>query len=412
MTGTAMTEGLIERLGVVDGAVGTPGGGRGRGGRLELRRAWPRNSGLALEYVAPDGGTVAAQWRPSREELRRVTRSTAVHAGDPPPALVATSGGEEVLVQPGGADRRLTVLAPLVRRPGARLLVHRPEQRAVVELPGREGRAYAKVLPAARAGEARRALAQARRLAAGRFAVPETTVDSSPPAVLVTASLSGESLHSLLGEGRAGEAARATGAALRDLHDSSPEGLRQHSEADERTLISRWMERLARYDAPLAEEVSARREAVSRALERGPTTAVVPLHRDLHDRQVLVDAAGYVGLLDLDTLARGEAALDLANLLVHVELRALQGVCERRVAAEAAGAIVEAYDPGAEVAGRLGPYADATRLRLVAVYAFRPRFRALAPAVLSTVGGPLLGGLPRTDRPPRGGEAQSRLRPR
>lgn len=134
---------------------------------------------------------------------------------------------------------------------------------------------------------------------------------------------------------------------------------------------------------------------MGRALETEPATAVVPLHRDLHDRQLLVDASGSVGLLDLDTLARGEAALDLANLLVHLELRALQGVCLYRAAAEAAGAIVDAYQPGAEVARRLGPYADAARLRLVAVYAFRPRFHTVVPALLSAVGRPLLGGRPR-----------------
>ncbi|WP_396134697.1 phosphotransferase [Cellulomonas sp. ATA003] len=55
------------------------------------------------------------------------------------------------------------------------------------------------------------------------------------------------------------------------------------------------------------------------------------VHRDLHDKQLLVDGSGGIGLLDFDLAAAGEAALDLANLLVHLELRVHQG-CARRLA--------------------------------------------------------------------------------
>jgi hypothetical protein len=63
-----------------------------------------------------------------------------------------------------------------------------------------------------------------------------------------------------------------------------------------------------------------------------------PLHRDLHDGQVLIAADGGIGVLDFDTLAAGDPALDLANLLVHFELRSAQGACTPSRAAARRGA--------------------------------------------------------------------------
>ena len=88
------------------------------------------------------------------------------------------------------------------------------------------------------------------------------------------------------------------------------------------------------------------------------------------------------GLLDFDLAAAGEAALDLANLLVHLELRALQGVCDAEVARAAAGAVLAGYRPGPDVRRRLAVYDEAARRRLVAVYAFRPASGAAARRLL------------------------------
>jgi aminoglycoside phosphotransferase (APT) family kinase protein len=51
----------------------------------------------------------------------------------------------------------------------------------------------------------------------------------------------------------------------------------------------------------------------------GPVPAV-PLHRDVHPRQLFVEE-GRVHLIDWDLCGAGDPALDLANLLMHVELR-------------------------------------------------------------------------------------------
>jgi aminoglycoside phosphotransferase (APT) family kinase protein len=46
----------------------------------------------------------------------------------------------------------------------------------------------------------------------------------------------------------------------------------------------------------------------------------VPLHRDVHPRQLFVDGER-VTLIDWDLCGAGDPALDLANLLMHLELR-------------------------------------------------------------------------------------------
>ena len=96
---------------------------------------------------------------------------------------------------------------------------------------------------------------------------------------------------------------------------------------------------------------------------------MVTLHRDLHDKQALWDGER-LHLLDLDTAARGEAALDLANLLVHVELRHAQGLLSRPD--EIRDALQPPVDALRISPRRLDAYAQATRLRLAFLYSFRP----------------------------------------
>ncbi len=134
-------------------------------------------------------------------------------------------------------------------------------------------------------------------------------------------------------------------------------------------------------------------EPVCAALTAGASSPVL-LHRDFYDKQVFWDKTGSGaeadGLLDFDTLAVGEAALDLANALVHFELRALQGTCSPELAQAAAAALVTGYAPDSAVRGRMQVYANATRLRLACVYACRPAGISLSPQLFAQVGRPLV----------------------
>src|SRR5699024_7011671 len=116
------------------------------------------------------------------------------------------------------------------------------------------------------------------------------------------------------------------------------------------------------------------------SLPEGPTAV---LHRDLHDKQILVDDT-QVGLLDFDLAAAGDPALDLANLLVHLDLRVLQGRSSRAQAQACAHAIRQAYDVRPEAGARIAAYQLTTRIRLACVYAFRPRHAAAAERLLVT----------------------------
>ncbi|CAN5359699.1 hypothetical protein BH20ACT9_BH20ACT9_00700 [soil metagenome] len=89
--------------------------------------------------------------------------------------------------------------------------------------------------------------------------------------------------------------------------------------------------------------ISGAREA--RARLAGPPGPPVMVHRDFYDKQAFVGNDGRVELLDFDTLARGEAALDVANALAHVELRVLQARLARPAADRVAAAFLEGYRP-------------------------------------------------------------------
>lgn len=105
-------------------------------------------------------------------------------------------------------------------------------------------------------------------------------------------------------------------------------------------------------------------------------------HRDLHDKQLLFGPAG-IALLDFDTLARGEPALDLANRAEHAALRVGQG----RWSADAAQAVTGCVTALAAELGvppaRLAANRRASAVRLACVYAFRPRWHELAHRLLT-----------------------------
>ncbi|WP_324278236.1 aminoglycoside phosphotransferase family protein [Blastococcus brunescens] len=149
----------------------------------------------------------------------------------------------------------------------------------------------------------------------------------------------GRPLYELLDTPAAVTACRALGTALAALHAAPvPHGTPVHDAAAEVAVLRRWTDLSRTWGAADVPGV----EEVVRALAVAPAGPPVLLHRDLHDRQVLVADNGSVGLLDFDLLAAGEPAVDLANLLVHLELREHQGLlpdagccaprCSRRTA--------------------------------------------------------------------------------
>lgn len=329
---------------------------------FSLRRAWPRSADhLLLDLRGPAGEPVAAQWLAEPGRAGEVARRTGAGA----------RAVGRVLLQPAGADRRLPALADLVRAPGAALVAHRPERRAVVR---RADGAYAKVVRPERTLELARA---ARTAGATGLRVPRVLDVDVPAGVVTTAALPGRTLHDLLGADSPAvlPAAREVGRALAALHASPLQpGATVHDGAAESQVLRRW--------TGLARSHGVGGVVADVAALLDPPAPLVPVHRDLHDKQLLVDEDGSIGVLDFDLAAAGEAALDLANLLVHLELRAHQRVCSAALAAAAAAAVLDGYRPGPDVVARLGAYDEVARRRLVAVYAFRPGSRTAASLLL------------------------------
>ena len=372
--------------------------------RYEVLRAWPRGREHALlELAGPDGARVAGQWFADEARLAEVAASA------PAPARVTG----DVLLQPDGADARLPRLPEVLAEPGARLVAHRPGRRAVVHVPDETGGHYVKVVRR----KAGAALAERGRLVhellGETVTVPRLREDSDPERGLLRwTTVPGPTLHDL-GQtswtpAEAGRAWHAAGTALSLLHNHNrPYGRKWLSQdgspqpkspiwtiGGELGAVADWVDAAVHHQLLDPELVAEAGDRVTAALEEPVDEPVLGLlHRDLHDKQLLLDDAGSIGLIDVDTLTIGERALDIANALVHLELRQAQGLLDPDVAAAAATGFRSGVSAGAGLTvvedegvwSRVPAYADATRLRLAGVYAFRPRWRPVAQQLLESL---------------------------
>jgi aminoglycoside phosphotransferase len=327
---------------------------------LELVRSWPRSAEhllLDLRLMnGANGSSTAGQWFSSSDQARMVAEATNG----------STCIGQFVF-QPGGADRALRPLRAMVAEPTTELISHRAERRAVLRERSTSGVRFTKVVPRKKLPGLHRATARA-----AAFPLRTPAVEQVDPqrGTVTTAALPGVPLHELLRSTRAEAACMATGAALAAVHRIPvPADLPEHSLADEQEVARTWQAWAAAFGAPLAFHPSETANAVQDA-EPADRRAVAVVHRDFHDKQVLVADDDTVGILDFDLAAVGDPALDLANLLVHLQLRQRQGMLTDSSPLE--HAVLLGYQPSAELLSRLPRYMSLTWTRLAAVYAFRP----------------------------------------
>ncbi|HHT13098.1 MAG TPA: hypothetical protein GX013_08030 [Propionibacterium sp.] len=273
---------------------------------------------------------------------------------------------------PYGRDKKLPALQGLLA--GGELLVHRAGRRAVV----RTTDGFTKALRPSKLAEAE-ARARAFQAVGGWLRTPHV-LGASPEGELTVDVVPGTSLHQL-GSGRdeaAWEAAWGAWATAWPEWVRTP-GLgtdlpRYGVEHEEQTLTG-WLLRveLAR---PAGLSHSSLRERFGGVMERLnalPDPRWCLSHRDLHDKQVLVTLPdARAGLIDSDTLALSDAALDLGNLLAHVRLREVQGSLDPS-RADAAERLIRTVADELEVPDdALSAWCEAASLRLSCVYAFRP----------------------------------------
>lgn len=345
---------------------------------LVLRKVSPRGPDLLVLELSGSGGVVGGQWHRDPGHRDDVADRTDRACG---PGSTVRLAGSGVLLQPHGADRRLPVLRSLVGRPGARLVAHRPERRAVVrETDG----SYTKVVRPGRTAEVARGLDL---LCATSVPVPRVISTDDHAGTVTLSALPGRTLHErLLDPGRTDDDlardAHAAGRALAELHRSRVPALREaHTPDSELAAARRWLDPAAVFAGLPADRwyPTYQRAAVLLSDAPGPSVLV---HRDLHDKQLVVAPDGGIGFLDLDLATAGEAALDLANLLVHLRLRELQGGCSHARAEACRDALLDGYAPDPAVRARLTAYAAVTWLRLAGVYALRAAPTAVVEAIL------------------------------
>lgn len=347
----------------------------GNGAEIAIHRAWPR----------PDGRLIVEG---------RELETGRIRAG-------SIDAHRHTSVRAFGEDHALPGLMPAAAT--GELLVHRLKRRAVV----RSGNQYRKFIAsgkATRVAEAHRSAAAG--LAGTELLVPDV-ISSDAQSVTLTA-VPGMSLHDL-----------GKRAGLQHAVSAPPEGCAEntcpenaalsrwnsawelwarswpqfvgataelatapYTVEDEVQTVGRWTELAVTFDALGVPEDRLRSvsASVARSLLSGASPAGLA-HRDLHDKQLLVDPVECsLGIIDCDTLAAAEPALDLANLSVHLEFRRVQGLLSTEAAALGRQWIREVSDSLHVPDSRFEAYAAATALRLACIYAFRPPYRTLARA--------------------------------
>lgn len=362
---------------------------------LQLRRAWVRHTDrLGLQYVDSEGRIVAGQWFAHARQTQRAFVKLDRHCGR---AVLARAGQSLVVLQPFGADDKLPALEQLLTLDGAELVAHRPGRRAVVRIEQQDQVRFAKALRPSRVERIVRVNQFISELTSRAFEVAAIEHVDADAGCVVMRGVSGHSLHDLASSApqRFIDGCRAAGSALRSMHVEVPGWLGVHDAKAEISMLEERLAAVVTFVPEMRDALMAARDKVFARLCAQESGHVV-LHRDFYDKQVIVGADGHVALLDLDTLSAGEAALDVANMLAHLELRVLQGNCATETAAAAARAFVHAYNPDATIIDRTQAYLDATRLRLAMLYALWPKWQSLAPRLIDMIGSP--GAAASTDR--------------
>lgn len=217
------------------------------------------------------------------------------------------------------------------------LISYWPYHQAVVRAEDR----YIKVFePGGAAGPAERSAQMNALLEAGNFTTPKILRQSSHD-VIVYNAIAGQTLNQLgREEAAASDEKFATawekwsgawaaelngsyGPAAQSILDSLPPRSPEWETAKMWRRVNDWL----RHNAGLP-EFSSQRDALRAASEQVATTllrtAPDPLvwaHGDLYDKQIIIpDGDAPPGLLDFDSTARSEAARDLADVDVHLEL--------------------------------------------------------------------------------------------
>ncbi|MDF1488556.1 phosphotransferase [Tessaracoccus caeni] len=278
-----------------------------------------------------------------------------------------------------GTDPALPALAEALTRTAGTVVSHRPGKRAVVR--GADG-AFTKVVRRKRAAKILQGMDHATTFASA-FRTPEVLAHGS--STVTFSAVAGASLHDAtswsdeLWHRAWDETLTAWMAAVSRTAPPAP----VHDVAAEVRVLDDWTSKAVFPEGDAQLRLADARDGAVAALSSLPDTeSWRPIHRDLHDKQLLWHPNLGPGIIDLDTACLGDPALDLGNLRAHARLRRLQ-----RLWTDAQSTTVrDAVDRAASQLGcptaSIDAYEQSALVRLACVYSFRPRWRRLAPALL------------------------------
>lgn len=191
----------------------------------------------------------------------------------------------------------------------------------------------------------------------------------------------GSSLHDLVRQPEPGgtnilhQAIDQIGVSLATLHGTDAPADREPATVHR---PHQWVQIVQRAEPDVAAELAPLAE---RLPELAPTQPTI-VHGDLHDKNVFASSDG-VALIDLDGVGVGVAEDDVANLGVHLELRALQAGRDQHIGQDQRTRLYAAYRTQRDLnLERLEAAERHTWFRLACLYRFRARSRHLSLELL------------------------------
>ncbi|MFQ5556431.1 MAG: phosphotransferase [Acidimicrobiales bacterium] len=274
--------------------------------------------------------------------------------------------GQATRVDPG-ADPALPGLRPALEL--GRLVSYRFERRAVVATPS----SYIKVVRPGRV-DALATTHAAIASAPGGFEVPPV-VSVCGDGRLELGPVKGRSLHDLLRAEADPDLSRVADL-VAAFHLMTPLPRLRSPRHDD---CCRWARTITRAEPTAGAELAELATMLPR-LEPRPELMV---HGDLHDKNLIMARDGSA-LIDLDGVTLGAAEDDVANLAVHLKLRALQAGLDPGVGRRRSRALYHAYDEHHHTLdrARLRAAERHTWFRLACLYRFRRASRPLAASLL------------------------------
>jgi hypothetical protein len=378
-------------------------------GSGELAALWVkpgRYFNAHYRFLGGDGREIrASSFLVDAQRAARILESGRAHTcatrGDLAcPACTTARVGEDLIVQAFPWDYRLPTLercldAKRVRRAteglpkidAAVARAYRPGMRCQIEYGAAEHRGMFGKVAVEQRGEGysfltHRTLAAALASSTRSIRVPAALAYVESLRLTLVEGVDGTSVHDLVDAGaRPIAAVVAAAVALAAIHALESVVEDRHYGVDqEQELVGQWVG-LCRELFP---DLAAALDECLRVLAEtrvAPAPPAATVHRDFYDKQVLCLDGAAPAVIDLDTAARGDREIDVANFCAHLRFRALQHGREP-LYGELEDAFLGAY-PETLDRRRLEWYRRATLVRLACNYALRPRWRHVAPRALA-----------------------------